>query len=191
MAERTAFLYEIETSKDLLDSLCEDLAAVGLSLVHPRSGQVMILDPEGEQVPVSRQELREHIAQEASFQWWFAEDHDVYCRVRVARGVRIIELGMEGCNAAELAAIGGMLAQRFMRGASASIGLVFDPEGVSEGYDWDRFFLDHESVDWRDAEIGFPEMIGLSRSALERLEHVPTGATVSPGDELVLVCKLA
>jgi hypothetical protein len=189
MAERTALLYQMETSENAIDSLSEDFAAVGLSLVHPRSGQVMLLDDEGEQVPASKEELRGRIASSVSFQWWFAEDHAVYCRIRVSRGVRIIELGLEGCHPAELAAIGGMLGRRFMRGTPKSIGLVFDPEGVSEGYDWDRFFLDHESIDWRDAQIDFPEMIGISRPALERLEHVPADAKICTEDELVLVSR--
>lgn len=186
MAERTARLYEAPESP--LESLCGDFAGGGLGLLHPRSGHVILLDGEGEQVEASKEELEQRIraGTEVSFQWWLAEDHDVYCRIRVRQGVRILELGMEGCDAAELAAVGSVLERRFLRNMPKSMGLVFDPEGTTEGYDWDRFFLDQELLDWRSVQMHPPKMLGVPRQCLERLEHVPMSA-ISAAHDLVLL----
>jgi hypothetical protein len=180
MAERKALIYETRGSVDVLESLCRTLGKVGLHLERPGSGHVMVLDREGEQCESSEGGLRRCLSAggDVSFQWWFEWDHDVYCRVRREECVDVVELGMEGCSENELRVIGEALCERFVSGGVMSVGLVFDPCGLSEDYDWDLFFLGGEVLDWSSVRFGLPRMIGVSEASWERMRNLPVCAVV-------------
>ncbi|AUX25661.1 hypothetical protein SOCEGT47_062100 [Sorangium cellulosum] len=151
------------------------MGKVGLHLERPGSAHVMVLDREGEQFESSECDLRRCLSAgvDVSFQWWFEEDHSVYCRVRREECVDVVELGMEGCSEDELRVIGEALCERFVSGGSVSVGLVFDPCGLSEDYDWDLFFLRGEVLDWSSVRFGLPKMIGVSGASWERMWNLP------------------
>ncbi|MFE8604557.1 hypothetical protein [Archangium violaceum] len=188
MSERIALLYEVGSSGTLIDSMAEVLARAGLSLAHPESGQAVVLDQEGEQSLASAAELRRLLEETGTvrFQWWFAKDHDVYCRVRREGDLHVIELGLEGSNATERALVGEVLQERFKAGNEASVGLVLDPEGVTEDYDWDRFFISREILDWSAVDLGFPDVLGVQRQDWDRLRNLPDHVRVVRVGSLVM-----
>jgi len=189
MAERIALLYELGSAVDMLDSLERTLVPVGLRLTHPSSGRVVLLDDEGEPMEVAPEELRLRLLTERDvrFQWWFTGEHDVYCRVRQEGGIRIAALGMEGCSEAELEAIGTLLQDRFVSGGAASVGLVFDPQGATEDYDWDRFFVQKEELPVSAVPDRLPEALGVTKPDLGRLGNLLSRAAVLNEGSLVIV----
>ncbi|MGK3963946.1 hypothetical protein WMF38_39430 [Sorangium sp. So ce118] len=189
MAERTALLYENRSSVESLDSLCRTLGQVGLQLAHPGSGCVVMLDTEGHRIEGTLDNLRSRLSVErdVSFQWWFEEDHDLYCRIRRQSSTGVVELGMEGCCEDELDVLGKTLREYFVSNLETSIGFVFDSQGVTEDYDWDRFFLLNESVDWSSVGFALPAMIGFLNSEMARVRALPESAIVVHEDGFIIV----
>jgi hypothetical protein len=175
MAVRQAFLYEHHDLPGFWESLRSGFMRVGLGLLPPGSGAVTMLDDEGEpvQVPEEAFERRVRSNAELSFQWWFAECEGIHARILVRQSIRIIELGMEGCRQDQLRAIGSALMNRVAELAEHTVGLVFDPVGTTEDYDWARFFLDEEPLDCRASLADFPEALVVSARDLDRLSGLP------------------
>lgn len=190
MAERIAILYELE-GPNWLTGLCKDLSGGGLSLVHPRRGKVITLDLEGEWEEESEKDFRLRLANdETSFHFWFAEEHNLYCRVRRVGREIVLEFGMEGCNEQELELIRGLLRRRFLINQKTSIGLVFDPEGASEGVNWDPFFLEggDKKVPQLTVPVG-PFVLGFRREDLEEAPRLPCSVEIEDEGPLgVLSC---
>jgi hypothetical protein len=163
-----------------LGSLEKTLRSAGLSITHPSTHLVTVLDSQGDQFSLSLDAFRRALGQDhgASFQWWLADDHDVYCRIREVGGISVIELGMEGCSPTEIQGIRRMLEDFFGLSDESSVGLVFDPQGVAEDYDWDRFFVHRERLNAADLSRGFPEVLGVKLSDFERVDCLPSDALV-------------
>ncbi|WP_437620547.1 hypothetical protein [Sorangium sp. So ce1151] len=189
MAERTALLYENRSSVESLDSLCQTLGRVGLQLAHPGSRRVVMLGSEGQQIEGTLKDLMGRLSAECdvSFQLWFEEGHDLYCRIRRQGSTGVVELGMEGCFEDELNVLGKALREYFVSSRDTSIGFVFDPQGVAEDYDWDRFFLLGESLDWASVGFALPTMLGFLNSEMARVRGLPESAVVVHKDGLVIV----
>lgn len=188
MAERNALIYGRAWSTFSLDSLEKTLRLAGLSMVHPSTQLVMALDNQGEQFSLSLDDLRHAIGQEhgVSFQWWFADDHDVYCRIRGVGNISVVELGMEGCDLTELRGVRNALEGQFGQSDESSMGLVFDPQGVTEDYEWDRFFVRGEQLDTAAFSRGFPEVLGVRSCDFARVGHLPSDVVVTARDGLVI-----
>ncbi len=189
MAERIAILYEHHDLPSSWESLRSSLLGVGLGLIHPGLDVVITLDDEGERVYVSEEELERRVCSDAElrFQWWFAECESVYCRIRVRQAVRIVSLGMEGCEDDQLRAIGSALLDRVAATVEDTIGLVFDPVGFTEDYDWDRFFIDKERLDVRESLSGFPDVLVVPDRDLDRLSNLPKELICIRQRELVIL----
>lgn len=189
MAERTALLYENRSAVESFDSLRRALGGLGIQLTYPGSEYVKMLDDEGGQVEGTLSELRDRLSTEScvSFQWWFDVDHDLYCRIRRQCSACAIELGMEGCCEGELNLLGKVLRKYFVSGRGVSTGFVFDSQGVAEDYDWDRFFLRGELLDWSSAGFVFPAMLGLLSSDMDRIRGLPDAAVVVYEEGLVII----
>ena len=188
MAERNALIYGRAWPMFPLVSLEETLRLAGLSIVHPPTQLVMALDSQGDQFSLSPDDLRHAVSQGncVSFQWWFTDEHDVYCRIRGVGSVSVVELGMEGCGLAELRSIRSALEGRFGSSDESSVGLVFDPQGVTEDYEWDRFFVHGEQLDAAAFSRGFPEVLGVKSCDFERVGYLPSDAAVSIRGNLVI-----
>jgi hypothetical protein len=150
MADRSAVIVEKKGCRDSLTDFLRFLERSGLSLEHPRQGVVFLLDQDGEQVAASQEQLLELVqdGMTASFQLWFAWNHDVYCRVRCANQDRVIDLGLEGSTESERRRVLKALASYFRARVrdGTVLGLVFDPEGGAAGVDWVAFFQGHYSL---------------------------------------------
>ena len=188
MAERSALIYGQAWPMFSLDALEKMLRLAGLSMVHPSTQLVTGLDRQGEQLSLSPDELRQAVGlgHGVSFQWWFADDHDVYCRIRGVEGISVVELGMEGCDLTELRRIRSALERGFGLSDESSVGLVFDPQGVTEDYEWDRFFVRGEQLDAAAFSGGFPEVLGVRSFDFARVGPLPSGVVATARDSLVI-----
>lgn len=176
MAERTAFVYGNVLPRFPLESLEKTLRLAGLSITHPSTHLVALLDDYGDRFSLSMNDFRMLLDQNrcASFQWWLAHDHDVYCRIREVERFSVVELGMEGCCPGEIQSILGALKSQLGLSSENSVGLVFDSQGVTEDYDWDRFFVHAERLGANPFLRGFPELLGVKLSDLERVDYLPS-----------------
>lgn len=180
MAERNALVYGRAAPRFSFGSLEGMLRSVGLSITHPSTHLVMVLDDQGDRAALSLDAFRDllHQSHGASFQWWLADDHDVYCRIREVGDVCVVELGMEGCNPAEIQRIRDALEAQIGLSNEISIGLVFDPQGVTEDYEWDRFFVHGDRLCASDLPHGFPDVLGVELSAFGRITCLPSNVSV-------------
>jgi hypothetical protein len=169
MATRLAFVYDRVQDDFDLGVICAILKPLGLTLEHPTQRTVLALSDEGDQIPINREQLEAQIRRglDTSFQFWFAADHDLYARIETQGDVRIIEFGLEGTAEAERNALREILVSDFYN--RAGLGLVFDPEGVTEEYDWDRFFVRGETLRRQDL-ADMPELLLIPRPLWAELE---------------------
>lgn len=176
MATRSAFIYEQAKGEFDLTRLCEVLEPLGLTLEHPTKGAVLMLNNEGDQISISQVELEARIRRgvDTSFQFWYSEDHDLFARVRRNLSIRIIEFGLEGTNEGERTALGGALRKYFDEQAEAGLGLVFDPDGVIEDYDWDRFFIKGDALRQEVFSAGLPDLLLISHSLAHGAAGIPS-----------------
>src|SRR5688572_21979277 len=148
MGQRAAVLYSHQDAQSMVTSLRGLFQHAGISLVKPGSDRVFILDNEGEQISTTEADMFDLLRKrnETQFQWWLAEDHDVYCRVRKTNDIIAVELGLEGLTGQEQALVKEALLACCRRTAHLCLGFVFDPDGKTEEYDWDAFFVRGESL---------------------------------------------
>lgn len=179
MAVRNLFCYEWDNGFDVR-ILEEDFVRAGLGLPSPKSGNVVTRDQEGLANEISVDSFRDLIvtSDSVSFEWWFSESADLYCRIQRLEGTRKIKLGLEGTSSSERARVAMAMEKRFLRESNRSLGFVFDPEGWSEDYEWDSFFLNNESLDWSAYGFGPPMTVGIRSSALDRLENLPAAIEI-------------
>lgn len=187
MAERLAFLYEV-SARFILESLVQDMETAGLSLRRPTDGLVWLVGGEGGPVTVSLEGFADSVAttEVQRFLWWFAEDHNVYCRFQQLQSVRCIDFWMLGCDTSERSRIGCAIRERFLRDPLRSVGCVFDPEGFAEDYQWERFFVERQAVNWESLGLDFPEAVGMRRSDCARFQGLPAGIRRSDREDLVI-----
>ena len=128
MAERLAFLYEV-SARFILESLVQDMETAGLSLRRPTDGLVWLVGGEGGPVTVSLEGFADSVAttEVQRFLWWFAEDHNVYCRFQQLQSVRCIDFWMLGCDTSERSRIGSKVATTCERLSIASMSCASVP----------------------------------------------------------------
>ena len=175
MAERTLILVLTATPGEALHLLKSTLATQGLQLATYDEGKVYRLNSTGDQVSSSESEIR-HILQTegtASFQWWLDVNHDLYCHIHKSPQMTQIELGMEGADSREIDALRASFMQLWNDDTEAGMvrAFLFDPEGISEDVDWERFLCQSEPPENWPA-LGFPMELRalLGHLALERIE---------------------
>lgn len=174
MSERKAFLFEEATKDFKLEALCRSAAQLGLTLERPKQGGVILLSQLGDDFVATRNDLSRSLQDgvDTPFLLWYSEFEDVFVRIRQNLGVRIIEFGLEGTEREERDALADALVDCFLRKAKAGVGLgmVYDPEGYSEDYNWDDFFVRGEDLR-RDAFFGRFVLL-LSSSLKGRVRHL-------------------
>lgn len=174
MAIRVAYLFEKNLGFSFRE-LERDLGSAGLSVLEPSSGLVVSLDTLGSS-SLKPYEVFLHEATHAPivrFEWYFDKLANIYCLIKVCDDLRIIKLGLEGSNRQERMRIALALEKRFIQEPSRSVGLVFDPEGYSEDYDWSSLFQFGETLDWQANGFETPMMIGLRHEDLDKVKNLP------------------
>jgi hypothetical protein len=188
MSDRIALLYE-QRDGFRFDSLARDMAVAGMSILRPVLGGVWLLDHEGESIvsDVATLAARVDAGREQSFQWWLAENDDVYCRIRPVGSLCVIELGMEGTTADERDHIGRALRSRFLSDPRRSVGWVLDPSGVAQDFAWDDFFVERRTGTWGPLGMAFPVAVGVRGVDCARMEGVPSSVVRSDHGELAIL----
>src|SRR5277367_1246393 len=139
------------------DELVKDIESAGLMLCNPSSMRItrltangLPLDPgkpgSGNQIPSSQSELGSLIysGHEVPFQWWLDPSRDIFCSIQKISDELLAELyDLGGLTDEEGITLYASLLRRFSRGVakSSSVGLVFDPKGANEDFDWKEFLL--------------------------------------------------
>jgi hypothetical protein len=156
MASRSIFIY-LGSALNFRD-LREALEPLGYFLVHPSSGEVIQLTMKGS-IVVDLNVLEAAVANhmEVSFQFWLAECRDLYARIRTQGELKIIEFGLEGKSEHEREQLRQALSSFFF-GCGSGIGMVYDPEGLTEDFDWDEFFIAGRSI----LALDFPDVLILA-----------------------------
>jgi hypothetical protein len=173
MATRSAFIYANSQSAVSLPRLLAAVGRVGLTLEDPSSGKVLMLAWDGDQVAVGSSEIAGRIehGEDTSFQMWFAKNHSLYVRAKASPDASVVELGMEGTSEQERITLRAALEAYFnaLAGEGAAMGLIFDPIGLAEDYDWNRFFLMGETLNPAAFPFGLPDPLVLTRSLVGRV----------------------
>ena len=156
MSDSFSSLYE-NSNGWRFSELVRDLRSAGLQLLRPRQGAVLLFD-DGDQIESSEEELSRILdgGSDCSFQWWLEENHNICCTGRVIDDVRVMSFWMDGTDSMERARIGRALRTRFLAGEGRSVGWVFDPDGVTADYDWNKFFASQSDFDWSWVERSTP-----------------------------------
>jgi hypothetical protein len=181
MSNRYALIYQSGPGALTLSSLWSLLAPLNLQLRHPTENAIFVLDEVGDQVAIGQAALADRIqsGRDTSFQFWFAHDNDLLCRMRVEEQVHITLLDLLGKDANERAAIWTLIERELYVGSSASTtrGLVLDEEGVTENYDWDLFFVHGQPLRAKDFRGGLPDVLIVDRSLASQIEGFSTSAS--------------
>lgn len=120
------------------------LASAGLSLRHPRTKRITMLDAEGEQVDVDAQTLALRIDEVEGesgivFQTWIDADTDVVCTASVLprQRLRVLELSFYGLSADEIQLPINALFAVAATSKARVVGIVVDRTGTTADHDWD------------------------------------------------------
>lgn len=164
MASRTAYLYELPTSGLRVRALPYLLDTVRASLCHPAHGQVVRIDEVGEHVlrPIADFERELEAEESVSFEVWFDHSEDLYVRVRtIGADLHVTEFGMEGTSELQRLRLKTYLVTYFRRihQEGRSVGLIYDPVGASEDYDWDALFHANSNEPNELMDYEWPELV--------------------------------
>ena len=125
-------------------------------------GRVCAISAEGDQFVVTREWIVEQVAalREVSFQWWYSDSEDVYCRFNPGeRHERwSVELGLDGLDDGQVDALIAAVRRHFEEQSSrrAACALVVDRNGNCEERDW------RPVIDGREGAPCRPEIFLLS-----------------------------
>lgn len=147
-----------------------------MGLANPGTGQICALSEIGDQFPVEREWITSRISsgEELSFQWWFNDSEDLYCRLcPVNETAWKEEFGLDGLNQEQIDGVVGALVSRFVRQAreKTALALVVDRTGTFFEFDWDQLILGGTRL------VALPDVLGLPVDMMRELEV--------PGDKQV------
>ena len=137
----------------------------GLSIENPFSGIIWRLTEDG-RIAMPLELVINHIAteREITFQWWFSDSEDLYCRFRFLEQTVCIEFYLDGleeeqkdivCNAC-------IALLRLLISLNVGIGLVVDRRGYSVELDWDSIFLRQHQF---PVNMPLPDILAFSKSS--------------------------
>lgn len=137
------------------------MARCGVSLRIAGSNDISALTLEGEQERWDWETFRNALntLPSLSFQWWQSEDEDVYCRLRRAGDIHVVELGLDGLDDGQVARLCDSLL-RFAEEAvtrNEFVGLIIDVLGLTADYDWDESIIAERQLSHQ-----LPDMIALT-----------------------------
>ncbi|MCL5058254.1 MAG: hypothetical protein M1130_09765 [Actinobacteria bacterium] len=160
MSDGLAFLYSTLSRDKIFHKMEQQIKQKGIKLEYPINNLVQIWNEEGEYQRLSRVNFLEKLVSnnKISFQWWWNEEDDLYCRIRSVDGYTSFELGLDGVNRNQILNVVklffSILGDRLKEDV---IGFVIDRNAYTEEYDWDTFFInDKLSV------LDLPIILGLN-----------------------------
>jgi hypothetical protein len=157
------FVYFAEKSAEFsFVKLVESFKENGIQLKNEWTKNITRLSDEGDQIPVSEEELSNYFKNWDcfTFQLWFSDDTDMCCSFRrLSKEILIHEYSFDGLSSAECERAGKWAVDRFKKKSMDEniILLIVDYKGISGEYDWDGFIR----TDVSNPNI-FPEIIGVN-----------------------------
>jgi hypothetical protein len=186
MAQRTASLYTTTKPDEVIALIVGELQPEGFTLTPTNAELVTMVDEAGEAVVTNWKDFDARLSTglTTSFLWRRRDALSMYTRVKHLEAT-VIDFGMEGLSASEIRGVASAL-RRLVLADPGSIGMVFDPEGVTEDYDWDGFFLHQGRFDSDALQSAFPEAVVVRKRDLSRLGR-PPGVRITALAGLILV----
>ncbi|MGW7416966.1 hypothetical protein [Streptomyces sp. NPDC054863] len=123
----------------------ELFAEYGIHLPHPVKGEAVVLDVEGEDVPLGREELRLLLGRRIAsitMNWWFSADTNVVdAFVYEPLGCEIQTLWLDGLSADEARRVESAVTAAVTRLPVPTRAVIVDRRGVTDPEDWDSSVL--------------------------------------------------
>jgi hypothetical protein len=191
MPQRTAYLYEQGQIQERLSALLTSLGSLNVTLTDTETSSVSVVNEEGTSTSIKEVSFWATVerAGSISFLLQFSQKDRRYCRIRRCDGICVIELDLAGCNEDDVSALRLLLESHFVHHADAALGLVFDPAGAMEDYDWDKFFVCSEHLQQSELRNGPPDVIGLLRHDFGRLGAAKSLMRVAGAHERVVILR--
>lgn len=168
MVRKSAYFYREKYDETDLYRQIDLFRTCEITLPHPYTGQIsLVSQKDGTQIFVTQEQLISVIQarQTTSFQWWRSDGGDLYHRLRFPEMGSVEEYSLNGLG--ELLPLIVLVLMSWFKDVSKNErvrGFVIDSSGISEGYDWDDFFLRDQLY------IGeLPNLVGLSLDRLRQL----------------------
>ena len=183
MRWRWAYLFE-NTATFSMDDLVSDIESAGITLANPDSGRITRLTADGlplaptnpdsgNQISSSQAELASLVnsGHDVPFQWWLDSGRDIFCSIHRISAETLAELyDLGGLSTEEVVRLFEALLAHFLTGveSGSSQGLIFDPKGVNEDFDWKEYFLNPS-----DRPRSLPEFALLPSTLADRFKIYP------------------
>ncbi|MGW2818943.1 hypothetical protein [Streptomyces sp. NPDC001415] len=158
--------------------------AHGMALVHPVRGQATVIDIEGEDVPMSQEELGRLLSlrfSSVSMNWWLSADTNVIDRYTYEPfGCEIQTLWLDGLYTEEMQLVESAVIAATTQLPIPTHAVVIDRRGTSDPDDWDSLML-HDGT----KVPRFPDSVIAQEPITEKLMRAAPGlAKESVGDYL-------
>lgn len=145
LSEGVASLYITCSGKELFLKIEKIFKEKGLNLTDPNDGFVKMLDKNYDIEDVSRDYLLANLplSNQVSFQWWWGENEDLYCRIRKVGQLSIIEFGIEHTSKEQTLIILETFIEMLKHYRDSFVGFVVDRSGYlnTNNYDIDEVIL--------------------------------------------------
>ncbi|MFD3791492.1 hypothetical protein [Streptomyces cyaneofuscatus] len=123
----------------------EIFSEFGIKLIHPNKNAALVLDIEGDDVPMSQEELGSLIGRRfatLTFHWWLTADSnviDTYEAVPVGRETQT--LWLDGLHPDEVQRVESAVMAAATRLPAPTRAVIVDRRGISDPDDWDSIAL--------------------------------------------------
>ncbi|MDQ0087480.1 hypothetical protein J2T12_000874 [Paenibacillus anaericanus] len=141
-----ACIYINCSKMELFQSIEKLFIEQGISLADSSSGFVKMLDENYNLGDYKRNDLLDNLSQndQVSFQWWWGEAEDLYCRIRSVGQLSIIELGIDYTTKSQTEKILLSILKIFHNLRDIIVGIIIDRSGYvnMNNYSIDELFIE-------------------------------------------------
>ncbi|MEW2631403.1 hypothetical protein AB0903_07020 [Streptomyces sp. NPDC048389] len=145
MADGFIRWYRESGATSVFDAQAELFASHGIGLVHPAHGTAVVLDVEGESVPMRREELGRLLGlriASITMNWWFSADVDVVDEYAYEPlGCEIQTLWLDGLTTEQSDTVEAAVVAAATGLPTPTRAVIVDRQGASDPGDWDAAVL--------------------------------------------------
>ncbi|MGW8329249.1 hypothetical protein ACWGLE_15230 [Streptomyces sp. NPDC055897] len=168
MADGFIRWYRESAATPVFDEQVALFEARGLALVHPAGGQAVVLNVEGDGIPIRQEDLGRLLAlriASITMNWWFTADTNVVGEYSYEPlGCEIQTLWLDGVSADEARRVEAAVVTFAMRLPVPTRAVIVDRDGVSDPDDWDSLVL------YDGADVGrFPDSVLAQAQIAEKI----------------------
>ncbi|MFI6638516.1 hypothetical protein [Streptomyces sp. NPDC050504] len=145
MADGFVRWYRESAATSVFAEQVELFAEYGLRLPHPVRGDAFVVDVEGDDVPIGREELTRLLGMRIAsltMNWWFSADNNVIDEfVYEPLGCEIQTLWLDGLTPGEVLRVEAAVTAATTRLAVPTRAVIIDRGGASDPEEWDSAVL--------------------------------------------------